>query len=190
MGDGIGVNILRGTNYRAGIAIAYDLGRRVADYPSHLSGLGNIAPAPVVKLFAAYAVSKAFPLVIRLDARRFIGGANGWVGDLGAYLPLPGSSKTFFMFAGPSITAADSGFMRTTFGVNSVQSLRSGYPVFTPHAGLKAVGFGFSATWFITPHWLINGDTAVSHLLGGAADSPITERRTQGTFSLSLAYLF
>jgi outer membrane scaffolding protein for murein synthesis (MipA/OmpV family) len=58
VGEGLGVDLLRGENSRAGIALAYDLGRRVAQYPSHLQGLGNIEPAPVAKMFASYAVSK------------------------------------------------------------------------------------------------------------------------------------
>ena len=123
IGEGIGVNLLSGKHYRAGIALTYDLGRRVDDYPSHLSGLGNISPAPVVKLFVSYAVSKSFPLVVRADVRRVVGGADGWIGDLGAYMPLPGSSKTLFMLAGPSITAGASNYMQNVFGVDSLQSI-------------------------------------------------------------------
>src|SRR3981081_3574735 len=39
VGEGIGVNILRGENYRAGIQVGYDLGRRVSDDYAHLHGL-------------------------------------------------------------------------------------------------------------------------------------------------------
>jgi outer membrane scaffolding protein for murein synthesis (MipA/OmpV family) len=189
-GGGLGVNLLRGENYRAGVALAYDLGRKVSDYPSHLNGLGDISPAPVVKLFASYAVSKSFPLVIRADLRRIVGASDGFVGDLGAYLPLPGSSREFVMFAGPSITFADSNYMQTTFGVDAAQAIASGYKRFKAHAGMKAIGFGFSANWFITDHWLVNGNAAVSRLMTDAADSPITEKRTQGTLALTLAYMF
>lgn len=190
MGSGLGVNLLRGENYRAGIAVTYDLGRRVADYPSHLHGLGNISPAPVIKLFASYAISKSFPLVLRADVRRIIGGSDGFVADIGTYMPLPGSSRHFVMFAGPSVTFAGGDYMQNTFGVTPVQAFRSGYPVYYAHAGLKQVGFGFSATWFVTDHWLVNGQAAVSRLLGSAADSPITERATQETLSLTIAYKF
>lgn len=190
IGEGPGVNVLRGSNYRAGIALAYDLGRRVSQYPSHLQGLGNIEPAPVVKLFAAYAVSKEFPLVLRVDVRRIIGGANGVLGDLGAYLPLPGSSRTLVMFAGPSVTFADATYMQNVFGVGKAQAFRSGYSRFHAHAGLKAAGLGVSATYFFTKHWLLNGEAAVSRLLGSAADSPITQNALEGTTSMSIAYQF
>jgi len=187
-GEGIGVNILRGDNYRAGIALAYDLGRRVEQYPSHLQGLGDIEPAPVVKLFASYAISKSFPLVLRVDVRRVVGGADGWIGDLSAYMPLPGSSKRLVMFAGPSITLGAGDYMQHVFGVDSVQAVRSGYPVYNASAGLEAAGMGFSLTWFFRKHWLLNVDTAVDRLLGSAENSPITQNKTQGIVALSIAY--
>jgi outer membrane scaffolding protein for murein synthesis (MipA/OmpV family) len=50
------------------------------------------------------------------------------------------------------------------------------------------MGLGFSATRFITDHWLINMDTAVNHLLGSARESPITQRTVQRALALSFAY--
>ncbi len=189
-GEGLGVDVFRGSNYRAGIALGYDLGRRVSEYPSHLHGLGNIEPAPAAKLFVAYAISKQFPLVIRADARRILGGSDGTVGDLGAYVPLPGSSRRLAMFAGPSLTLVDATYMQNTFGVGEAQSLRSGLRRFKGRAGLKSAGFGLSATWFVTEHWLLNGDAALSRLLGSAARSPITQSASEGALAVTVAYEF
>jgi outer membrane scaffolding protein for murein synthesis (MipA/OmpV family) len=72
--------------------------------------------------------------------------------------------------------------------VTPAQALASGYPVFDPHAGTNAVGFGFSATRFITDHWLINVDAAVNHLLGSASESPITQRTVQRALAISFGY--
>jgi outer membrane scaffolding protein for murein synthesis (MipA/OmpV family) len=136
----------------------------------------------------SYAISKSFPLVLRADVRQLVGGADGMVADIGAYMPLPGSSQRLVMFAGPSYTYADHLYMHKEFGVTTAQSIASGYPVYDAHAGSDAVGFGFSATGFITEHWLINLDTAINHLLGSAAYSPITQKTTQHVVALSLAY--
>ena len=190
VGEGIGVNVLRGENYRAGIQLGYDLGRRVSDDIGHLHGLGDIRRAPSVEAFASYAVSKQFPLVLRGDVRQIIGGADGMVADVGMYMPLPGSSKKLIMFAGPSITYADHRYLQKEFGVTPAQALASGYPVFDPHAGTSAVGFGFSATRFVTDHWLINLDGAVNHLLGSARESPITQRSVQRALALSFGYMW
>jgi outer membrane scaffolding protein for murein synthesis (MipA/OmpV family) len=187
-GEGLGVNLLIGDNYRAGVALAYDLGRRVSDDYSHLHGLGDIDPAPVAKLFVSYVISKKFPLILRADVRQFAGGGDGAIGDVSAYMPLPGSSKKLAMFAGPSITFADHLYMQKEFGVSATQALGSGYPQYDSHPGIEAVGLGFSATRFISSHWLINVDAAVNHLYGSAAQSPITQRTGQRVVAVSIAY--
>jgi outer membrane scaffolding protein for murein synthesis (MipA/OmpV family) len=171
VGEGIGANLIRGENYRAGIAVGYDLGRPARDDLTHLKGLGDISAAPVVKLFGSYVISKDLPLVLRADVRQFLGGADGLTGDLEAYLPLPGSSETLVMLVGPSVTFADRLYMQTVFGVS-----------------LRTAGFGFSATRFIGKHWLINAEFAVNRLLGSASESPIAETRVQGVFVLASAY--
>jgi outer membrane scaffolding protein for murein synthesis (MipA/OmpV family) len=102
-GEGLGVNLVRGTNLTAGMALGYDFGRKSSDDESNLRGSPNIARAPVIKLFADYVVSKDFPLVIRLDVRQSVGrGPDGLVGDLSTYFPLPGSSPRLIMLVGPS----------------------------------------------------------------------------------------
>jgi outer membrane scaffolding protein for murein synthesis (MipA/OmpV family) len=190
LGEGLGVNFLRGRYYRVGVSIGYDLGRRVPDDDPNLHGLGDISLAPSVKLFGSYVLSKDFPLVIQADVREIIGGAGGTLGDLEAYMPLPGSSRKFVMFLGPSITWASHHYVQKVFGVTQTQSLASGDPIFNVHGGANSVGLGFSATAFITERWLLNMDAAISRLLGSAAESPITEARMQNAIALSLNYRF
>jgi len=189
-GEGLGVNLLSFRHFRLGAAITYDLGRPMHDDGKALTGLGNIKPAPEVKIFASYALAKSFPLTLRVDARRQIGASNGYIGDFGAYLPLPGSSERFAWFAGPSVTYADQRYMNAYFGISQAQALSTNYPQYKGRAGFKSVGFGISAVWLITPHWLIDESSAVNHLLGSAADSPITETKTQAVVSLSGIYKF
>jgi outer membrane scaffolding protein for murein synthesis (MipA/OmpV family) len=187
-GDGLGVNFLRGDHYRVGAAIAYDRGRLEREDYNNLRGMGDIRAAPVAKMFATYVLSKKFPLILRVDARQILGGANGTVGDAGLYMPLPGSSKKFVMFAGPSITLATHRYLQSEYGVTPEQSLASGHPVFDPHAGMVSVGVGFSATRFITDHWLLNIDAALTKLKGSPDVSPVTEASTQRELALSVDY--
>jgi outer membrane scaffolding protein for murein synthesis (MipA/OmpV family) len=187
-GDGLGFNFLRGDHYRLGVAVAYDFGRRERYDYNNLRGMGDISPAPVAKLFGSFVLSRKFPLILRVDAKQLVGGANGAVGDIGVYMPLPGSSKKFVMFAGPSITLATHRYLQSEFGVTPAQSLASGHPVFDPHAGADAVGVGLSATRFITDHWLLNLDAAISKLKGSPDVSPVTESSTQRELVLTVAY--
>lgn len=188
-GDGIGYNVLRGDHYQLGVAIAYDLGRKERDDLTNLHGMGNIGVAPVGKIFGSWVLSKHFPLILRWDARQFAGGAEGAVGDAGVYFPLPGSSRTFVMFAGPSITLATHHYLQTLYGVTPEQSVMSGHPAYRiKDNGTNAAGVGFSATKFLTPHWLLNLDTAIDQIRGNASRSPLIERRTQRVLALSIDY--
>lgn len=187
-GEGLGVNVLHGRQYRVSLAVGLDLGRRMSWHYSTLHGLGDIPRAPFFKLAGTYILSKRIPILLRADIRKIAGGAAGLVGDFNVYTPLPGSSRRFVMFAGPSVTIADRRHLQTSYGVSPRQSLQSGYPVYAAHGGLEAAGFGFSATRFVTTHWLADVNVAVSDLLGSAGRSPLVERRIQISLSLSTAY--
>lgn len=188
-GDGIGYNVLRGDHYQLGVALAYDLGRKERDDLANLHGMGNIGVAPVGKIFGTWVLSRSFPMILRVDARQFAGGAQGAVGDAAVYLPLPGSSRTFVMFAGPSITLATHHYLQTLYGVTPEQSVLSGHSVYEiTHDGTVAAGVGFSATKFLTPHWLLNLDTAINQIRGNASRSPLVEKRTQRVLALSIDY--
>jgi outer membrane scaffolding protein for murein synthesis (MipA/OmpV family) len=188
VGEGLGVNVLHGDQYVVGVSVGYDLGRPMSDDYRHLRGLGDISAAPVAKMFGSYVVSKAFPLVLRADVRRVVGGANGLLGDVEAFMPLPGSSKKFVMFAGPSATFANRQYMQNVFGVTAEQSEASQYPVYDAHGGTISYGLGFSASYFLTQHWLINTDMAWNHERGSATESPISRTDVQGVVEFSSAY--
>ena len=188
-GEGLGYNVLHGDHYQAGLAVTYDLGRKEKDDYRNLRGMGDIGAAPVAKLYASWVLSRKFPLIMRVDARQFVGGAQGLVGDAGVYLPLPGSSKSFVMFAGPSITLATAHYIHTLYGVTPAQAAASGHSVYDiPHAGTTAAGVGFSAAKFINEHWLVNLDAAINQIRGSPAHSPLVERRTQRVVAVSMDY--
>jgi outer membrane scaffolding protein for murein synthesis (MipA/OmpV family) len=190
-GEGIGFNFLRGSHYEVGLGVAYDFGRKEKDDLTNLRGIGDVSAAPVGKLYATWVLSRKFPLIMRVDARQFMGGAQGLVGDLSVYTPLPGSSKNFVMFAGPSITLATHHYQQTLYGVTPQQAAASGHPVYDiPHAGTTAAGVGFSATKVMGAHWLFNVDAAISQIRGSAAHSPLVEAHTQRMLAASLDYNF
>jgi outer membrane scaffolding protein for murein synthesis (MipA/OmpV family) len=184
-GEGLGVNLLRGKDYRAGVSMVYDLGRRAQD-SSDTQGLGNVNLAPELKAYGEYLI---MPVMLRADVRHALGGYDGWIADLSVYMPVYGK-REFFVFLGPSVTLADDHYMAHYFGVTPAQSAASGYTPYTAHAGLKSANMGGSATWLVTDHWLVNVLAGGQRLLGGAADSPLTLERLQYATALTLAYKF
>lgn len=190
-GDGLGVNFLRGDHYQFGLSMTYDLGRKESQDFANLHGMGDISPAPVAKLFGTVVLSRKLPLILRVDARQFIGGAQGAIGDIEIYTPLPGSSRRFVMFAGPTLTLATRHYMQVVYGVTPQQAAASGHPVYSIlHSGTAAAGVGFSATKFLGDHWLINLDAAYNQLRGSPFRSPLVEETNQRALVLSFDYQF
>lgn len=189
-GEGIGANLFSFRHIRVGAAITYDRGRSPHSDGEALTGLGTIHPAPEVKLFAGYTLAKGFPLTIRVDIRRQIGATNGYIGDVGAYLPMPGSSQKFAWFVGPTVTIADSRYMNAYFGISRSQSASTNYRRYKASAGFKSAGLGVSANYFVTPHTIINVSSAFDRLLESAAESPITQSKYEAVVSVSALYKF
>jgi outer membrane scaffolding protein for murein synthesis (MipA/OmpV family) len=190
-GEGLGYNFLRGDHYQIGIGVTYDLGRDQKLDGANLNGMGDVKAAPVGKLYGSWVLSKKFPMILRVAARQYIGGFEGAVGNASVYLPLPGSSKTFVMFAGPSITMGTAHYLQNMYGVTEQQAMASGHPEYDiTRAGTSDAGVGFSATKFIGKHLLINLDSAISQVRGTPARSPLVERKTQRVLALSFEYHF
>lgn len=185
--DGIGWNVLAGPGFRAGIAVGYDMGRDSHDDP-RIRDLPNIAFAPAPRLFAQYFL---FPVVLTSDLKKAIGGNNGIVGDVGAYIPVPlKQDKTWLMFVGPSLSMADGRYMNSYFGVSDNSSRLSGLRDFTAKGGFTDAGIGATSIYLIGAHWLVEGDVAWRRLLGDAARSPIIETKTQIAADINIGYRF
>lgn len=189
-GEGLGANLFSFRHISVGGALTYNTGRSPSQDRKVLNGMGTIHPVPEFKLFATTVWSKSFPLTIRLDVRKQLKGSNGYIGDIGAYMPMPGSSETFSWFMGPTLTAANTRYMTTYYGVNHAQSRATGYRYYKAHGGLESVGFGLSANYFLTSHVIVSTSAAYSRLLGGAHNSPITQTSNEGLFALAVLYKF
>ena len=190
-GDGIGYNVVHKRGLQLGVSVAYDLGRKERDDYANLSGMGDKPVSAVPKLFGAWAVSQAFPLVIRADVRHLLRAGGGSIADLGAYFPLPGSSSRLAMFLGPSITVADRRYLQDMYGVTNQESASSGHvPYSIKHSGIEATGLGFSATWTLSRHYLVNVNAAINYLGHLATDSPLVERASGHVVALSFDYIW
>ena len=185
-GEGLGVDLLHGHNYRAGIAVGYDLGRSQHDERA-LNGTGSIPPAPVVRAFGEFAV---LPFVVKADIGQAIGGVDGLQGNLGVYAPVIGNEK-LMVFVGPAVTVANDRYMQRYFGINTTQAIpNSRFPPYRAHAGFANANFGVTAVYHVTDSWLIDADLAYERLLAAAAASPIIEDKNQLGASITLEYEF
>ncbi len=186
-GDGLGVNLLRGDTYRAGIAVGYDTGRN-PHITERTQGLGNINAAPEPRLYAEAAY---LPIVFTADLRKAIGGHEGVIGDLGAYAPVV-ATDALVVFVGPSLTFANGTYMEHYFGIDETQALGSveHLPFYTATGGMKNATIGVNAIYYFTDHWFVDCDAAYERLVGSAAASPIVTSKDQLALSAILGYQF
>jgi hypothetical protein len=98
------------------------------------------------------------------------------------------SSSRLIMLLGPSVTWGSEKYLQLRFGVTPSESVLSTHPVYRPTAGVSASGIGYSATFFMTSHWLVQLDAAWRWLLNSAQDSPITERGSSPAAAFSVSY--
>src|SRR5882757_7756710 len=111
-GDGIGYNLIHRRGLELGLSMAYDSGRKERLDYGNLRGMGDKPVSAVPKAFVAWVISERFPAVIRADVRHLLRSGGGTVGDLGFYLPMPGSSERMAFFVGPSVTVANRHYLR------------------------------------------------------------------------------
>ncbi len=185
-GEGFGVNLLSTKDYRAGVALTFDLGRYHSQ-DHNLYGTGNISFSPETKFFAEYML---FPVTFRIDARHSFGGQGGWIGDFSVYSPLAGKDHAYFLFAGPSLTVADATNLQHIFGINENQSTNSAYPTHYLGGGARSISFAVSGGLFFTENFLFEGTVAAERLLGGAGSSPIVQERDQLALMASVEYRY
>jgi outer membrane scaffolding protein for murein synthesis (MipA/OmpV family) len=186
-GDGLGVNVIRGDTYRAGVAIGYDVGRN-AHLSGRLNGLGNVEAAPEARLFAEIAV---LPFIFNFNLRRALGGHDGVIGDVGAYLPIIGTEE-LVVFVGPSVTFANRRYMQAYFGVSTAQAAgsRANFTPYSAAGGLKSIGVGADAIYHFTERWFVDADIALQRLADSAGNSPIVQDKNQLGVSVIVAYEF
>ena len=88
---------------------------------------------------------------------------------------------------------ASSGYMKTFYGIDAVQSAQSGAAQQYVGSGFKHVGASLTADYPINREWTGVATARYKRLLGGAADSPIVPSlgdRDQITTSIAIQYRF
>ena len=88
------------------------------------------------------------------------------------------------------LSVVNGAYNRAFFGVDQLDSLRSGNPVYRPGGGLKDARLGLRWNWALTPSWMMTSHLQVLRLNGDARHSPLVERPTNLTVSAAIAYRF
>ncbi|MBB3951023.1 MipA/OmpV family protein [Aureimonas jatrophae] len=165
--------------------LGYETGRSEDD-SDRLRGLGDVDFGVNVGALAALEVG---PAELFVSAQKTIGGSDGFVAEAGAEVEYAVSQSLFLGLKG-SATFADEKHMQAYFGIDAVQSVRSGYAAYEPDAGIKRVDLAATATFAFNENWFARGEAGVGVLIGDAADSPIVQDEIQPSGLLLVGYRF
>ncbi|MEO5796846.1 MAG: MipA/OmpV family protein [Rhodoferax sp.] len=185
---GIGAYLVQDAHWRLGVGLGGNLDkpRKESDSP-RLAGLGDIDATALGTVFASY--SDAW-WKVGGNVLTDIGGKNQGtrvsVDFEARYSPMP----KLMLTAGPGLTWADGKYTQTFFGVDAAQSARSGLARYTAKAGLNTVSFNLGANYQLTQQWGLGARFTASSLRGDAADSPVTEEKSQNSFGVFANYRF
>ncbi|WP_245413517.1 MipA/OmpV family protein [Mangrovicella endophytica] len=155
---------------------------RNEDEYDELEGLDSIDATYEVGLKASYEWDYA---EVYGEARYAFGGADGFVGGLGANI-IARPTEALELKAGPRATFASSDYMDTYFSVSAAEAAVSNFDEYEAEGGFKTVGVAASARYEVYTDWFVNANAAYERLIGDAADSPIVEVGSKDQFFVGL----
>lgn len=165
----------------------YDRDRSYGSGSDALRGMGEIEASAVALLGASYdfgGVSVSAKGVLAMTRRE-----RGNHYEFGVQLPLLTNEKNRVgMFA--STDYSDRKHMQAFHGVTAAQSKASGFKAYTPDAGFSKVTLGANWKYQINKAWSLNNAAGAVHLVGDAADSPLTKRKTSPFLMSTVNYAF
>lgn len=199
---GVNLNLLCESNYKAGVGLTYDVGRKEngsTPFNKHkddskngrnddrLNGLGNINSAVGICAFTSYNLES---ITIRGSIIRYFDSQNdGLLATAALSKPYKITEE---LTVSPEIetTWANRKYMEIYYGVSSKQALRSQFSYYEAGAGFKDVGIGVNASYNFDYNWVLFANVRIKYLTCDAADSPISETNTNCIFGAGIGYHF
>ncbi len=184
---GLGADLVNSERLRVNAALRFDAGRN-ENTSTALAGLGNIKPTVRVRLSASWRLEGPWRAGTSwsFDA---LGRGGGWFGDVSAGWEQrigPHSALTL----GSSLSMGGDRYMQTYYGVTAEQAARTAYPVYTPRAGLRDAALYANLRHDYGSEWTLLSGANTTRLLGPAAESPLTGRKTGWGLNVGLARRF
>ena len=187
--DNASIALIDFGDLRAG-AVGKFVPSRKADNYSELNGLGDVKAAFEFGGFIEYFPADWFR--VRNETRQGFGGHQGVVSDFSADFIVP-VTRAITVSAGPRFTWESTKAVAPYFGIDAVQAIASGLPVFDAKGGAHSAGAGAQVQYRINPQWEVHSYVEYERLLGDAANSPLVTARgsvNQTTVGIGASYSF
>ncbi len=184
-GPGASAELFSSNRLRAGVAFRIDRGRDSSTIDG-LEDLPDIDATLRGRAYASYALTPHWTVAGALSPD-LLGRGGGTVGtlDVGYRAPLTPASE---WYAGAGVNLADSTYMNSYYGISPQTAAATGRPAYEAGAGATGVRAAIGFTAALTSRWILVGGAGVTHLLGYAAGSPLTQQQTAVSATLGVAY--
>lgn len=181
--DGAGVFVVDTDHFRLGGGLTFVRGQREEDLPM---GVEDLSSSAGTTLLARYTMGRTG---FTLGATRALGGAEGATVEA-RVSQIYRVNRRLIVIPSVAATWADNRTMAGYFGVDEDEHLASGLEAFTPQAGMRDLAVAVTARYHLTQTLSLNGALGATTLLGDAADSPLTDRRTAPFVLVGLSRAF
>lgn len=168
---GLGLNVVDSERVRLSLGLRYDGGRSAEDSGA-LAGMGDVKATLRVRAAASWRFDSPWRLGANWSIDAF-GRGGGHYGEVNAAYEKRVSPSSILTL-GSSLGLGGGTYMQAYYGVSEEQSAASGYPVYTPGAGLREIIFAAGLRHEFNDEWTLLGGIGMSRLLGPAAASPLT----------------
>lgn len=194
--NGLGYDLQAANGIYLEHVLGYSFGRsdknnNWRDGDNHLKGMGNIKGAANTSLAIGWEIKTWLvpDLIPEVRATVPISANQGTQFQASiTVVPIKNNIDTLALVG--AIYAANSRYLNTYYGVNSVQSQHSGYPAYHPKAGFQQASLNANWTHQLTAHWgMVVGFTYYG-LGDKAAASPIVARRDEMSENAGITYTF
>jgi outer membrane scaffolding protein for murein synthesis (MipA/OmpV family) len=184
---GLDAELVRRSNLRASVALRFDNGRKETDSP-YLAGMGKIRKTVRARIGVRYDVDQNWQLTVAtsIDVLGHGGGASGELSIGRSWRLTP---ATVWIMGG-GLSVGNGRYMRAWHGVSEEQSAASGYPVYTPSAGLRGMNVTGTLRSEFAHRWAGFAGIAYTRTLGAAAASPLSRGVNAVTFNGGVAWRF
>lgn len=174
---GIGFYALRDNRFALAVMLNEDWGRKESDNP-HLRGLGNINPSTQIGAALTWRILPWLNWDVDAYQAIFGRGREGSFGDIG-FSTQNQVNSYIVLRTNADIRWANNSYIHDVYGVDAAQAARSGLRQYNASSGLVSYQLGGALDFALSRHWFFTPTVRYVRLMNSAADSPITQDKSQ-----------